>query len=78
MKRVYIIPIVLSSILISTLFFFTMSTHNSSSENFTACEKQIYSIESQIKKAVDTNNEHKIKGLELSLKKVNERCRSVL
>jgi len=78
MKRIYIIPILLSSALVSILFVFTMDTQKHSSENFTDCEKKIYSIESQIKKAVGMNQEHKVKGLEIALKRVNAQCRTIL
>ena len=78
LKKTYKITILFIAILITTLFLTSFKASNSDNENFTNCEKKVYSIESKIKQAAEMQNEHKIKDLEITLKRVNERCRSIL
>ena len=78
MTKIYTIGILFITILISTLFLAPFKESDLNNENFTDCEKKVYSIESKIKQAAQMDHEYKIKGLEIALKRVNERCRGIL
>ena len=78
MKKVYITSILLSAILVSLSVLFSINGDAQHSATFSNCEKKIYVIKSQIKKAEATNNKYKKEGLEISLQKVNEKCNSIL
>ena len=78
MKKTYTISILFIAILVSVLFLAPFKESSLNSENFTNCEKKVYSIERQIRVAVEMNHEHKVKGLEVALKRVNKRCKSIL